>query len=105
VARAALRVTVEEGLIENATLMGAYMMEGLRAISSPVAKDVRGRGLMLAIELHPDAGGARRYCEALRHRGILCKDAHDHTVRVSPPLVIAKADADWALTQFAAVLA
>ncbi len=76
------------------------MLEGLRAIASPLVKDVRGRGLMLAVELHPDAGGARRYCEALQRRGILCKDAHDHTIRVSPPLVIARADADWALGQF-----
>ncbi len=80
------------------------MLEGLRAIASPVVKEVRGRGLMLAVELHPDAGGARRYCEALQHRGILCKDAHDHTIRVSPPLVITREEADWALAQFEAAL-
>ena len=104
VARAALRVIAEEGLVENAAEQGAYMLEGLRAIASPVVKDVRGRGLMLAVELHPDAGGARRYCEALQRRGILCKDAHGRTIRVSPPLVIARADADWALGQFEAAL-
>ena len=59
---------------------------------------------MLAVELHPDAGGARRYCEALRRRGILCKDAHTHTIRVSPPLVITRPDADWALAQFEGAL-
>ena len=104
VARAALRVIAEEGLVENAAEQGAYMLEGLRAIASPAVKEVRGRGLMLAVELHPDAGGARRYCEALQRRGILCKDAHGHTIRVSPPLVIARADADWALGQFEAAL-
>jgi ornithine--oxo-acid transaminase len=104
VARAALRVIVEEGLIENAVEQGAYMLEGLRAIAGPAVKEVRGRGLMLAAELHPDAGGARRYCEALQGRGILCKDAHEDTIRVSPPLVITREEADWALGQFEAVL-
>ncbi len=104
VARAALRVIVEEGMVENAAEQGAYLLEGLRAIPSSAVKEVRGRGLMLAIELHPDAGGARRYCEALRRRGILCKDTHGHTIRVSPPLVIARPDAEWALERFEAVL-
>jgi ornithine--oxo-acid transaminase len=104
VARAALRVIVEEGLVENAITQGAYMLEGLRAVVGPAVREVRGRGLMLAVELHPDAGGARRYCEALRWRGVLCKDAHENTIRVSPPLVINQPDADWALTQFEAVL-
>ena len=104
VARAALRVIAEEGMIENAAEQGAYLLEGLRAIASPAVKEVRGRGLMLAVELHPDAGGARRYCEALRRRGILCKDAHGHTIRVSPPLVITRQDADWALGQFEGAL-
>ena len=104
VARAALRVLVEEGMIENAAEQGAYMLEGLRAMPSRAVKEVRGRGLMLAIELHPDAGGARRYCEALQRRGILCKDTREHTIRVSPPLVITRADIDWALGQFEGAL-
>ncbi len=104
VARAALRVIAGEGLVENAAQQGAYLQEGLRAIASPAVKEVRGRGLMLAIELHPDAGGARRFCEALRNRGILCKDTKKHTIRISPPLVIARADVDWALEGFAAAL-
>ncbi len=105
VARTALRVITEEGMIENAAAMGAYFREGLLAIGSRVVKEVRGRGLMLAIELHPDAGGARRYCTALKHRGILCKDTREHTIRVSPPLVITRQDIDSALFKFAAVLA
>jgi ornithine--oxo-acid transaminase len=104
VARASLRVISGEGMVENAAEQGAYLDEGLRAISSPAVKEVRGRGLMLAIELHPDAGGARRYCKALLRRGVLCKDTREHTIRVSPPLVITRADIDWALEQFEAAL-
>jgi len=104
VARASLKVLIEEGMIENAQLMGACFLAGLRAINNPAVKEVRGRGLMIAIELHPQAGGARRYCHALRLRGVLCKDTHDHTIRISPPLVIARDDMDWALDQFDAAL-
>jgi ornithine--oxo-acid transaminase len=104
VARASLRVMTEEGMIENSVAMGAYFRDGLLAIGSRFIKEVRGRGLMLAVELHPDAGGARRFCVALKHRGILCKDTRDHTLRISPPLVITREEVDFALAQFAAVL-
>ena len=105
VARASLRAITEEGMIENAAAMGAYFRDGLLSIGSRTIREVRGRGLMLAIELHPDAGGARRYCVALKHRGILCKDTKEHTIRISPPLVITREDIDKALFQFAAALA
>jgi ornithine--oxo-acid transaminase len=104
VARAALKVLIEEGMVENAGAMGARFLAGLRHIKSSVVKEVRGRGLMIAVELHPQAGGARRYCDALRQRGVLCKDTHDHTIRVSPPLVITRDEIDWALEQFDATL-
>ncbi|NUB24927.1 ornithine--oxo-acid transaminase [Azospirillum brasilense] len=104
VARAAMRVLVEEGMIDNATAQGAYFLEQLGAIRSNVIREARGRGLMLAVELHPEAGGARRYCEALRARGVLAKDTHDHTIRIAPPLVITREQVDWALEQFDAVL-
>jgi ornithine--oxo-acid transaminase len=105
VARASLKVLIEEGMVENANAMGARFLAGLRRINSPAVKEVRGRGLMIAIELlHPQAGGARRYCDALRLRGVLCKDTHDHTIRVSPPLVITRDEIDWALDQFEAAL-
>ncbi|MBB3266197.1 ornithine--oxo-acid transaminase [Azospirillum sp. OGB3] len=104
VARAAMRVLVEEGMIDNAATQGAYFLEQLGAIRSNVIRETRGRGLMLAVELHPEAGGARRYCEALRARGVLAKDTHDHTIRIAPPLVITRAQVDWALEQFDAVL-
>jgi len=105
VARASLRAITGEGMIENAAAMGAYFREGLNSIGSRTIKEVRGRGLMLALELNPDAGGARRYCVALKHLGILCKDTKEHTIRISPPLVITREDIDKALFQFAAVLA
>ena len=105
VARAALKVLIEEGMIENARAMGANFLAGLRHIKSSAVKEVRGRGLMIAVELHPQAGGARRYCDALRKRGVLCKDTHDHTIRVSPPLVVTRDEIDWALEQFDAALA
>ena len=105
VARAALRVLVEEGMIENAAKMGDYLQAGLRAIRSSIVKEIRGRGLMVAVELHPDAGGARRTCEALMHRGILCKETHTNTLRIMPPLIVTLGQIDEALVQFRAVLA
>jgi ornithine--oxo-acid transaminase len=104
VARASLKVLIEEGMVENAQAMGACFLAGLRDINSPAVKEVRGRGLMIAIELHPQAGGARHYCDALRLRGLLCKDTHDHTLRISPPLVITRDEIDWALDQIEAIL-
>ncbi|WP_407160184.1 ornithine--oxo-acid transaminase [Bradyrhizobium sp. STM 3557] len=104
VARAALRVLVEDGMIENAAVQGARFLDGLRSIRSNLIRDVRGRGLMLAVELHPEAGHARLYCEALQGRGILAKDTHEHTIRIAPPLVITSDQVDWALEAIAAVL-
>ncbi|WP_342713506.1 ornithine--oxo-acid transaminase [Bradyrhizobium sp. B124] len=104
VARAALRVLVEEGMIENAAQQGARFLAGLQDIRANVIREVRGRGLMLAIELHPEAGGARRYCSALQARGILAKDTHEHTIRIAPPLVITADQVDWALERIASVL-
>ena len=104
VARAALRVLVEEGMIDNAAAMGDYLLAGLRAIRSDNIKEIRGRGLMVAVELHPEAGGARRYCEALKDRGILCKETHTHTLRIMPPLIITKPQISEALAIFSAVL-
>ena len=97
VARAALRVLVEEGMIENAAAQGTRFLDGLSSIRSNTIREVRGRGLMLAVELHPEAGGARRYCQALQARGILAKDTHGHTIRIAPPLLITPDQVDWAL--------
>jgi ornithine--oxo-acid transaminase len=104
VARTALRVLVEEGMIENAAVQGARLLDGLRSIRANTVREVRGRGLMLAVELHPEAGAARRYCEALQGRGILAKDTHGHTIRIAPPLVITGEQVDWALERIDATL-
>src|SRR5438094_942263 len=104
VARAAVRVLVEGGMIEDAAAQGTRFLDGLSSIRSNTIREVRGRGLMLAVELHPEAGGARRYCQALQTRGILAKDTHGHTIRIAPPLVISSDQVDWALQQIAATL-
>ena len=84
-------------MIENAAVQGARFLDGLRSIRANTIREVRGRGLMLAVELHPEAGGARRYCEALQGSGILGKDTHGHTIRIAPPLVITSDQVDWVL--------
>jgi ornithine--oxo-acid transaminase len=84
--------------------MGDYFLSNLSQIQASHIKDVRGKGLMLAVELTPDAGGARHYCEALMARGLLCKETHDNTIRFAPPLVITKDEIDWALDRIEAVL-
>jgi ornithine--oxo-acid transaminase len=104
VARAALKVLVEEGMIENADAMGARLMAALRDIKSGAVKEVRGRGLLIAIELSAASGGARAYCERLAARGLLCKETHDNVIRIAPPLIITPEHADWIAEQFAAVL-
>ncbi|MBR1178739.1 ornithine--oxo-acid transaminase [Bradyrhizobium sp. KB893862 SZCCT0404] len=104
IARAAMRVLVEEGMIENAARQGARFLEGLKDIRANTIREVRGRGLMLAVELHPEAGRARHYCEALQGKGILAKDTHEHTIRIAPPLVITSDQVDWALERFATIL-
>jgi ornithine--oxo-acid transaminase len=105
VARAALRVLVDEGLIDNAAELGAYFLEQLRRIDNPMIKEVRGRGLMIGIEFHPEAGGARQFSERLKENGVLCKETHDHIIRFAPPLVIDKETIDWALERIHTVLA
>ena len=104
VARMALRVLVEEGMVENSAEMGKYFLQGLKQIAGPLVKEVRGKGLMIGIELLTEGGGARQYCEKLKELGVLCKDTHGHTIRVAPPLVITREEIDWALERFDVVL-
>ena len=104
VARAALKVLVEEGMIENAARQGERLQGALRAIASDKVREVRGRGLMIAVELDPEAESARAVCERLQARGLLCKETHEHTIRIAPPLIVTSAEADWIADQFAAVL-
>jgi ornithine--oxo-acid transaminase len=104
VAREALKVIVEENLADNAAQMGAYFQEQLAEIPSPHVREVRGRGLLIGVELKPEAGGARRFCEALRQEGILCKETHQHVIRFAPPLVINRTTIDEALPAIRRVL-
>jgi ornithine--oxo-acid transaminase len=104
VARAAMRALVEEDMIGNAARVGDRLQADLASIDAGSVKEVRGRGLMIAVELYADAGGARRVCEALQARGLLAKETHDHTIRIAPPLILTDAQAAWIAEQFAAVL-
>lgn len=104
VARTALQVLVEEKLIENAAKLGEYFMDQLAEIPSPHVKEVRGKGLLIGVELKPEAKGARRFCEALQTEGILAKETHENVIRFAPPLVIDKATIDWALERIRRVL-
>jgi ornithine--oxo-acid transaminase len=105
VARTALKVLVEEGLIDNAAEVGRYFLGCLKEIESPTVREVRGKGLMIGVELKPEAGGARRFCEKLKEKGLLCKETHENVIRFAPPLIITKEEVDWAMERVAAVLA
>ncbi len=96
VAREALKVLVEEKLFDRSAELGEYFKGKLQRIESEHIKEVRGRGLFIGVELYPAAGGARRFCEALKDRGLLCKETHQDVIRFAPPLVVRKADLDWA---------
>ncbi len=95
-AREALRVLTVEKLVENSAEMGNYFLEKLRTLKSKHIKEVRGKGLLIGIELKKEAGGARRFCEELREEGLLCKETHEHVIRFAPPLIIKRDDLDWA---------
>ncbi len=104
VAMAALDVLVEEHLPERAQELGAYFMEQLRQIPSPYVKEVRGKGLLIGVEIKREYGTARPFCEKLMHRGILAKETHEQVIRFAPPLVIKKEELDWALEHIRQVL-
>lgn len=97
VARTAIRVIADENMVENSDRMGEYFRAGLNQIDTQLIKEIRGRGLLIAVELNPQAGGARKYCQQLQSLGILCKETHDNIIRFAPPLVITKEDIDWAM--------
>jgi ornithine--oxo-acid transaminase len=101
IARAALRVIVDEDLSARSAELGAYAIDFIRKIRSPHIVEVRGKGLFIGIELNTPA---RPYCEALKERGVLCKETHDLVMRLAPPLIISKDDLDWGLNQIRAVL-
>jgi len=104
IGRAALNVLVEEKLADRANELGEWFMGELRKIDSPHIKEVRGKGLLIGVEMKKESGTARPYCEALAERGILCKETHDQVVRFAPPLVVDKNDLEWALKHIGEVL-
>lgn len=101
VAREALKVIIEEGLIENAATIGEYFQEHLAEIPSPYVKEVRGKGLLIGVELNQSA---RRFCEALKDKSILAKETHDNVIRFAPPLIVDKDTIDWAIPRIMDVL-
>ncbi len=104
VARESLKVLQDEHLTENARGQGEYFMEQLAEMNSPHVKEVRGRGLLIGVELKNEAGGARRFCEALKEDGILAKETHEHVIRFAPPLIIDRPTIDWALPKISRIL-
>jgi ornithine--oxo-acid transaminase len=101
IARASLRVLVDEKMIERSAEMGTYFLDKLRTLQSDDLKEVRGRGLWIGLELK---SAARPYCEALKEEGILCKETHERVIRFAPPLVITRDDIDWAFERIRNVI-
>lgn len=104
VARAAINVLIEEKMIENSAKIGEYFMSQLKQIRSPFIKEVRGKGLLIGVELVPEAGSARPFCERLMQQGLLCKDTRENVIRFVPPLVITQKEVDWALKKIESVM-
>lgn len=104
VAREALQVIIDENLIENSAKLGEYFMDQLAEIPSRHVKEVRGKGLLIGVELKPEAGGARRFCEALQEEGVLAKETHENVIRFAPPLIIDQETIDWVLPRIRKVL-
>jgi len=101
---ASLEVIEDENLVERSATMGEYFMDRLMEIPSKHVKEIRGKGLLIGVELHAEAKGARRFCEALQLEGILAKETHDNVIRFAPPLIIEKDTIDWAIPKITRVL-
>lgn len=83
-------------MVENAAEQGSYFLDKLKTIKSKHIKEVRGKGLLIGVELKPKTGGARRFCEKLKEKGLLCKETHENVIRFAPPLIIKQKDLNWA---------
>jgi ornithine--oxo-acid transaminase len=104
VGRAALRVLVDEKLAERAATQGEYLLAALRGLHAACIVEIRGRGLLIGIEIAASAGTARSFCERLMERGVLAKDTHEQVIRLAPPLIVERAELDWLVEQLRAVL-
>lgn len=94
---ASLEVIIEENLADRSFEMGAYFLQQLQQIRSPHVREVRGKGLMIGLEIKKESGTARPFCEKLQSLGILAKETHHQVIRFAPPLIIQKEEIDWAL--------
>jgi ornithine--oxo-acid transaminase len=101
VGKAALQVIVDEGLVRKSRELGKWFIEELRKLSLPYVSEIRGRGLLIGIELDRPA---RPFCEALKAEGVLCKETHEMVIRIAPPLIASKDDLQWALERLSRVL-
>ena len=101
IARTALRVLIEEKMVERSAELGAYFLTLLQTLRSSDMKEVRGKGLWIGIELRSPA---RAYCEALKEQGILCKETHDRVIRIAPPLIIGRGEIEWAFERITKVI-
>ncbi len=101
----ALNILVDDELPQRSATMGAYLMDQLRAIDTPLVSEIRGRGLFIGVEIDPALCSARQVCEMLMQRGLLSKETHETVVRLAPPLIISQGEVDWAVTQIREVLA
>jgi len=104
IARKSLQVIVNEKLVENSAQLGAYFLNKLKTLKSKWIKEIRGKGLLIGVELYENAGGARRYCEALMKEALLCKETHENVIRFAPPLIIKKKEIDFAFNKIKKVL-
>jgi len=101
---ASLELLIDEKLADRAATLGAYLLQRLKAVSSPVIRDVRGKGLLIGLELDPERVTARRFVETLLEHGVLSKDTHGTVARFAPPLIVQREDLDWAMERIVAAL-
>jgi len=104
VSRVAIDMVKNDGLDEQSKELGAHFKSKLRAVGAPAVKEIRGRGLLIGVQIKPEFPKARWFCEKFMAEGILCKDAHEDVIRFAPPLVIEKSDIEWAMERIAPVL-
>jgi len=105
VARSSLKVLKDENLSSRSRVLGKMVLDTLKSLHSPLVKEVRGKGLLIGVELNPEAGGARKYCEKIASLGVLCKETHHHVIRIAPPLNIAENDLKQGIDTICSVLA
>ena len=100
IGRRSLELIEEEGLVENSNKQGAYFLEELKKIESPILKEIRGKGLWIGVEINTKIIDGRSICKLLLKKGILSKETHESTIRFAPPLIIEKKEIDWVVQAF-----